>query len=187
MPRDSKVYLEDILEAARKIRSYTDGLSYESFRLSPMAVDAVIRNLEVIGEAAKQIPDSIRSQAPEVPWKRIAGLRDILNSRLLRDRFRDHLGCGHGEATWVGGRHLPAPRRVGKPTDLATRPGDGRRLLDEHLATSSAANGSSATTTSAARADHRHLKGTESPYRFVSIDELLADFVAEVKEERRSA
>jgi uncharacterized protein with HEPN domain len=78
MPRDSKVYLEDILEAARKIRSYTDGLSYESFRLSPMAVDAVIRNLEVIGEAAKQIPDSIRSQAPEVPWKRIAGLRDIL-------------------------------------------------------------------------------------------------------------
>jgi uncharacterized protein with HEPN domain len=43
-----------------------------------MAVDAVIRNLEVIGEAAKQIPDSIRAQAPEVPWKRIAGLRDIL-------------------------------------------------------------------------------------------------------------
>ena len=78
MPRDSNVYLEDILEAVGKIRSYTDGLSYESFRVSSMAVDAVIRNLEVIGEAAKQIPDSIRTQAPEVPWKRIAGLRDIL-------------------------------------------------------------------------------------------------------------
>jgi uncharacterized protein with HEPN domain len=78
MPRDYKVYLEDILEAARKIRSYTDGLSYEAFCESAMAVDAVIRNLEVIGEAAKQIPDSVRAQAPEVPWKRIAGLRDIL-------------------------------------------------------------------------------------------------------------
>lgn len=78
MPRDYNVYLEDILDAARKIRSYTEGLSYETFHESSMAVDAVIRNLEVIGEAAKQIPDSIRAQAPEVPWKRIAGLRDIL-------------------------------------------------------------------------------------------------------------
>jgi uncharacterized protein with HEPN domain len=78
MPRDSKVYLEDIRDAAQKIRSYTDGLSYETFRQNSMAVDAVIRNLEVIGEAAKQIPDSVRSQASEVPWRSIAGLRDIL-------------------------------------------------------------------------------------------------------------
>jgi uncharacterized protein with HEPN domain len=78
MPRDFKVYLEDILEAARKIRSYTDGLSYETFRESSLVVDAVTRNLEIIGEAAKQVPDSIRAQAPEIPWKRIAGLRDIL-------------------------------------------------------------------------------------------------------------
>ena len=78
MPRDSKVYLEDIRDAARKIHTYTDGLSYETFRQSSMVIDAVIRNLEVIGEAAKQIPDSMRAQAPEVPWRSIAGLRDIL-------------------------------------------------------------------------------------------------------------
>lgn len=78
MPRDFKVYLEDILEAVRKIRSYTDGLSYETFCESSLVVDAVTRNLEIIGEAAKQVPDSIRAQAPEIPWKRIAGLRDIL-------------------------------------------------------------------------------------------------------------
>jgi uncharacterized protein with HEPN domain len=56
MPRDSKVYLEDILEAARKIRSYTDGLTYGTFCARSMA--AVIRNLEVIREAAQQIPNS---------------------------------------------------------------------------------------------------------------------------------
>lgn len=75
MPRDSKIYLEDILEAIRKIRSYTDGLSYGTFRESSLVVDAVTRNLEIIGEATKQVPDSIRAQAPEIPWKRIAGLR----------------------------------------------------------------------------------------------------------------
>lgn len=78
MPRAFDVYLEDILEAARKIRSYTGDLSYEAFRQNSMAVDAVIRNLEVIGEAVKQLPDSIRAKAPDIPWKRIAGLRDIL-------------------------------------------------------------------------------------------------------------
>jgi uncharacterized protein with HEPN domain len=78
MPRDYKVYLEDILEASRKIRSYTEGLSYEAFRESPMVADAVIRNLEVIGEAIKQLPEPLRAQYPDIPWKRIAGLRDIL-------------------------------------------------------------------------------------------------------------
>jgi uncharacterized protein with HEPN domain len=78
MHRDYKVYLEDILEAGRKIRSYTEHLSYETFRQSSMAVDAVVRNLEVIGEAVKQIPDPVRVQVPTVPWQRIAGLRDIL-------------------------------------------------------------------------------------------------------------
>lgn len=78
MPRDYRVYLEDILEASGKIYSYTAGLSYEGFRESSMVVDAVIRNLEVIGEAIKQLPEPLREQYPDIPWKRIAGLRDIL-------------------------------------------------------------------------------------------------------------
>lgn len=78
MPRDYKVSLEDILEASRKIRAYTEGLSQKAFAADPKTLDAVVRNLEIIGEAVKKIPDEIRSKHPTADWKRIAGLRDML-------------------------------------------------------------------------------------------------------------
>jgi len=78
MPRDYKVYLEDILEAAARIRDYASALSREQFTKDNKTLDAVIRNLEVIGEATKRVPEDIRARYPEVEWKRIAGLRDIL-------------------------------------------------------------------------------------------------------------
>jgi uncharacterized protein with HEPN domain len=78
MPRDYKVFLEDILEAIQKVRDYTDGLSLEAFTADAKTFDAVIRNLEIIGEAVKQIPEDIRSLRPEVEWKRVGRLRDIL-------------------------------------------------------------------------------------------------------------
>jgi len=78
MPRDYKVFLEDILEAIRKVRDYTDGLSLQAFMADAKTFDAVIRNLEIIGEAVKRIPEEIRSLRPEVEWKRIGRLRDIL-------------------------------------------------------------------------------------------------------------
>ena len=78
MPRDYKVFLEDILEAIRKIRHYTGGLSLQAFTADAKTFDAVIRNLEIIGEAVKQIPEDIRSFRPEVEWKRVGRLRDIL-------------------------------------------------------------------------------------------------------------
>jgi uncharacterized protein with HEPN domain len=78
MPRDSRVYLEDILEATRKIRTYTNGLSKEGFLRDEKTFDAVIRNLEVIGQAVKSIPEELRTKWPGVEWKKIAGLRDIL-------------------------------------------------------------------------------------------------------------
>ena len=78
MPRDFKVFLEDILEAIRKIRDYTDGLSLQAFTADAKTFDAVIRNLEIIGEAVKQTPEDIRSLRPEVEWKRVGRLRDLL-------------------------------------------------------------------------------------------------------------
>ena len=78
MPRDSKVYLEEILTAIKKISRYTTGLTLESFSTDEKTVDAVLRNLEIVGEAAKRVPESIRRNHPDVEWKKIDGLRDIL-------------------------------------------------------------------------------------------------------------
>lgn len=78
MPRDFKVAVEDILESIRKIRAYTQGLTAQTFKQDSKTLDAVVRNLEIIGEAVKNLPDSVRSAHSEIDWKRIGGLRDIL-------------------------------------------------------------------------------------------------------------
>ncbi|MGA2984593.1 MAG: DUF86 domain-containing protein [Terriglobia bacterium] len=78
MPRDYKVYLEDILQAITKVREYTSGMSPAAFVGDAKTLDAVIRNLEVIGEASKAVPETVRLSHPEVDWRKIAGLRDIL-------------------------------------------------------------------------------------------------------------
>ncbi|MCH8879246.1 MAG: DUF86 domain-containing protein [Planctomycetes bacterium] len=98
MSRDYKVYLEDILEAIGKIRTYTADMSMDSFSADNKTLDAVLRNLEVIGEAAKCIPDEVRSQHEQVEWKKIAGLRDILihqyfgiDSEIIWDVVRNKL------------------------------------------------------------------------------------------------
>lgn len=75
--KDDRLYLIHILESLGKIEDYTRG-GRDAFMDSPMVQDAVIRNFEVIGEAVKQIPDSLKLEHPEVPWRRIAGLRDVL-------------------------------------------------------------------------------------------------------------
>jgi uncharacterized protein with HEPN domain len=78
MPRDYRVYLEDILTAIGKIKRYTEGLSKQGFAADDKTIDAVVRNLEVIGEAVKQLPADMRSQEPGIEWQKIAGLRDVL-------------------------------------------------------------------------------------------------------------
>ena len=78
MPRDFRVYLEDILAAITKIRRYMTGFSKGAFAADDRTVDAVVRNLEVIGEAVKQLPPALRAREPGVDWQKIAGLRDIL-------------------------------------------------------------------------------------------------------------
>ena len=78
MPRDYRVYLDDILEATAKISDYTAGLTLGELKGDSKTLDAVVRNLEVIGEAAKKVPAEVRSSYQDVAWKKIAGLRDIL-------------------------------------------------------------------------------------------------------------
>jgi uncharacterized protein with HEPN domain len=78
MSRDFKVYLEDIVEAIQRIREYSLDLSLENLLADRKTLDAIVRNLEIIGEATKNIPEYIRSEYPHEDWKKIAGLRDIL-------------------------------------------------------------------------------------------------------------
>jgi uncharacterized protein with HEPN domain len=77
MSRSLRLYLEDILEAVRKIRSYTNLLSFEELCIDERTINAVIRNLIVIGEAVKNVPEDARNLEPEIEWRKITGLRDF--------------------------------------------------------------------------------------------------------------
>ena len=76
--RNYELYLDDILKAAKKIEKYVAEFTLAKLRKNALVVDGVVRNLEIIGEAAKHIPASVKTKYPEVEWKKIAGLRDIL-------------------------------------------------------------------------------------------------------------
>lgn len=78
MSRDETMYLRDIAESCEKIINFTAGLTKTNLLQDEKTYDAVIRNLEVIGEAAKNISGTTRIKMPDVNWRKIAGLRDIL-------------------------------------------------------------------------------------------------------------
>ncbi|MCK4835988.1 MAG: DUF86 domain-containing protein [Candidatus Aminicenantes bacterium] len=78
MKRDYIEYLNDILISIDEIAEFIKGFTYERFFSDKKTTNAVIRSLEVMGEAAKKIPDSIRLKSSKIPWKRIAGMRDKL-------------------------------------------------------------------------------------------------------------
>lgn len=81
MQRDSRAHLEDMRDAIEKVERYTEGVTWESFIANQEKIDAVVRNLEIVGEASKQVPPEVREQYPAIEWQKIAGLRDILIHR----------------------------------------------------------------------------------------------------------
>lgn len=78
MKREYEDYLRDMLENAEKALSFVQGMDYDSFYADDKAVYAVIRALEIIGEAARQIPEDVRKLNPEIQWREIAAMRNKL-------------------------------------------------------------------------------------------------------------
>ena len=76
--RRPEVYLNDILRSINKVQNYSGDMSFEEFKEKEMVQDAILRNLEIIGEAVKNVSADIREDYPAIEWRKIAGLRDIL-------------------------------------------------------------------------------------------------------------
>lgn len=79
MLRDETMYLQDIVQSCEKVLQFTSGLTQPELIQDQRTYDAVVRNLEIIGEAAKHISDGTRRKLPDVEWKKVAGLRDMLS------------------------------------------------------------------------------------------------------------
>ena len=89
MSRTSKAFLLDILEAIRLIQTFTSDLTQQGFQTNTLISDAVSFRLMVIGEAVKSLPEDLREKYPDVSWRKIAGLRDIITHVILENEFTD--------------------------------------------------------------------------------------------------
>lgn len=74
--RNNKLYIRDILDCIDKVEEYVKGLSFKDFTKNKMVIDAVVRNFEIIGEAAKNISSEVKTKYNKIPWKEMAGMRD---------------------------------------------------------------------------------------------------------------
>ncbi len=86
--RDASLLLHDIQEAMQKIASYTAGMDFDAFLTDTKTSDAVVRNVEIIGEACKQLPEAFKADHPHLPWAQMAGMRN----RIVHDYTGVDLG-----------------------------------------------------------------------------------------------
>jgi uncharacterized protein with HEPN domain len=89
MKRDDAVYLRHVLDAIERIERHAGGMDERAFLGNELVQDAVLRQLEIIGEAVKHLSNAMRDQHPDIPWRSIAGTRD----RLIHHYF----GVSYGE------------------------------------------------------------------------------------------
>ncbi len=97
--RSVHILVADMLEAVERIRIYTEGMTFDQFLQDHKTSDAVLRNLQVLGEAAKRVPESVRTLAPEIEWERIIRSRHIV--------VHDYFGIDYGIVWRIAQVHLP--------------------------------------------------------------------------------
>jgi len=100
--RDPLAALEDMREAIVTIEHYVQGYSFEEYMKDRKTQDAVVRNFEILGEAASFVPEKIRSTIPDIPWKRVIGLRNIV--------IHHYFGIDHATIWFIIKEQLPTPR-----------------------------------------------------------------------------
>jgi uncharacterized protein with HEPN domain len=76
--KDWRLLVQDIIEYGERVEQYTRGLDFESFAANRMVVDATVRNLEIMGEAARHVPPDVKVRCPEVAWRQMNDMRNIL-------------------------------------------------------------------------------------------------------------
>ncbi len=76
--REFILYLEDMLQSMNRVEEYLGELDFRKFKMNHLVVDAIIRNFEIIGEASKNIPTDIQEKYPEIPWRKMYGLRNLI-------------------------------------------------------------------------------------------------------------
>jgi uncharacterized protein with HEPN domain len=103
LKKDFKIHLAFILECIELIENYMKGVAWEEFLSSSQLQDAVIRRIELIGEAARNIPEEIRNQGPEIPWSRVIGMRNIL--------IHDYLGIDLRKTWSVAANEIPGLKK----------------------------------------------------------------------------
>lgn len=97
-PRDWKMRIRDILDSIEAVRQYTAGLDYETFSDDRKSVDAVVRNMTIIGEAANNVPVDLMNAHPEIPWKLLRDFRNVVvhvyfgvNTNIVWDTVQNNL------------------------------------------------------------------------------------------------
>ncbi|MBI2252692.1 MAG: DUF86 domain-containing protein [Armatimonadetes bacterium] len=95
MKKDDLVYLKHIFDAINQIEEYVENIEYERFSTNRMIQDAVIREIEIIGEATKRLSMEIREKYSDIPWKKVTGMRD----KLIHDYFGIDFDAVWGTAT----------------------------------------------------------------------------------------
>ncbi len=96
--REWRVRVQDILDSIAAIQTYTIGMDYSTFIQDRRTIDAVLRNITVIGEAASQVPESVQTASPEVPWREMRDMRNVvvheyfgINRQILWDTIQTNL------------------------------------------------------------------------------------------------
>lgn len=77
-PRDWRLRVEDILDAIAKIQRYAGGMTFEAFCVDQKTVDAVLRNIEIVGEAARYLPAEVEARHPRIPWGKLRAMRNVV-------------------------------------------------------------------------------------------------------------